>query len=265
MNPTSRVVVDLGNSRLKWAALSAEGMIEGLQAVAPGDPDAIGRVVNEGGDRPGDSWAVSSVNPPVAERLRAALERRGVADVRLFRSARDVSLSHRLENAETAGADRALAVLAATRLHPGGGPGLVVSCGTAVTVERIGEDQIWQGGAIAPGLGPLARSLHELTAQLPRLALEPLNEPDEPPPAWGASTVPALRSGLYWGLVGSIREILTRQAEGFRRVPWLFWTGGDADWLAKRVAWPGARVVPDLVLRGLAAAAFGVDPIEAGP
>ena len=45
-------------------------------------------------------------------------------------------IRHQLEHAETAGADRALAVLAAVARHPQGGPGLVVSCGTAITVER---------------------------------------------------------------------------------------------------------------------------------
>ncbi len=79
------------------------------------------------------------------------------------------------------------------------------------------------------------------------------------------ATAPALAAGLFWGLVGAVREILSRQAEGFRRNPWLLWTGGDADWLARRVAWPGGRLVPDLVLRGLATAAFGVEPGTDGP
>ena len=55
--------------------------------------------------------------------------------------------------------------------------GLVVLCGTAVTIERVAADGTWQGGAIAAGLSMTARALHLLTAQLP------LVDPREAPPA----------------------------------------------------------------------------------
>ena len=44
-------------------------------------------------------------------------------------------------------------------------------CGTAITVERITAEGVWQGGAIAPGLGQTARALHLMTAQLPFIEL----------------------------------------------------------------------------------------------
>ncbi len=123
---------------------------------------------------------------------------------------------------------------------------MVVSCGTAVTVERISAEAVWQGGAIAPGLGPMAKALHLLTAQLPEVA------PREAPNPFGRSTIPALEAGVFWGVVGAIRELLSRQAEGFATTPWLLWTGGDAASFAPWIAWPvGAEVVPDLVLEGL--------------
>lgn len=251
--------MDLGNSRLKWARLDEAGRLNDTQAVEPQQFDWAAQAVEQGGSPTSQAWAISSVNPVALDRLLSTLAERGVSDVRLFRSARDVGLSHRLDHPGSTGSDRALAVLAANRLHPEGGPGLVVSSGTALTVERIDGSGVWQGGAIAPGLGPLARALHESTAQLPWVKAESLERSGDPP-AWGASTVPALQAGLFWGLVGAVREILTRQAEGFDRTPWLVWTGGDAGWLSGKFAWPGARVVPALVLHGLALAAFGVDP-----
>jgi hypothetical protein len=59
-------------------------------------------------------------------------------------------------------------------------------------------------------------------------------------------------------VVGAVRELLARQSEGMDQggPPWVVWTGGDAPALARAVDWPGARVVPDLVLHGLAAVAF---------
>ena len=249
-----RNVADLGNTRLKWGRVDRAGRLGPVSALPPDDPEAweVAWPAFAGdGDMP-TSWAVSSVNPPVAARFATFLEAKGVA-ARWFRSAADVPLSSSLRHPETAGADRALAVAAALGVARNGslGPGLVVLCGTAVTVERVGPDGVWQGGAIAAGLALTARALHTLTAQLPMVS------PRDAPPPWGDSTRPALEAGVFWGVVGSVRELLTRQAEGFGPAdPWVVWSGGDADVLARAVGWPGALVVPDLVLHGLARVGF---------
>jgi type III pantothenate kinase len=126
----------------------------------------------------------------------------------------------------------------------------VVLCGTAVTVERVSKEGVWQGGAITAGLGLAARALHLQTAQLPQIALAAI------PPAWGDSTRPAIEAGVFWGVVGAIRELLRRQEAGMIEPPWVVWSGGDAEVLARSVDWPGATVVPELVLRGLARQGF---------
>ena len=244
------IVADLGNTRLKWGRLGAGGRLEETVSLPVDDPSTWDRAWSRW-DPSGDAaatWAVASVNPPVAERLATFLADRPTGRTRVFwyRSAVDVPVRHGLERLESAGADRALAVSAAVNEHPRGRPGMVVLCGTAVTVERVTPDGIWQGGAIAAGLNLTARALHMLTAQLP------LVEPREAPPAWGNATLPALEAGIFWGVVGAVRELLTRQAVGLDGAPWVVWTGGDAEPLARAVNWPDARVVPDLVLRGLA-------------
>jgi len=75
--------------------------------------------------------------------------------------------------------------------------------------------------------------------------------PRQAPEPFGRSTVPALEAGVFWGVVGAIRELLARQAEGLVPTPWLVWTGGDASTFARWIDWPGAEVIPDLVLEGL--------------
>jgi type III pantothenate kinase len=245
--PVLRIVADLGNSRLKWGRVDSAAQLEATLGLPTEDSGAWSEAWerwNPGGARASE-WAVSTVNPRGALRLRGFLRERGITAVRWFRSAAEVPIRHVLERAETAGADRALAVAAAHSLHPAAQPGIVVSCGSAVTVERVAEGGVWQGGAIAPGLGLSARALHLLTAQLP------LVRPRENPPAWGRATVPALEAGLYWGVVGAIRELVTRQAAEMSTAPWLVWTGGDAPILAPAIAWEGAKIIPDLVLLGL--------------
>ena len=252
-----RVVADLGNSRLKWARLDAAGRLAESVALPIDNPaawDAAWRVWDPAGDSP-SAWAVASVNPPTAAVLARFLDARPVPPTRTawYRSAADVPVRHRLEHPETAGADRALAVAAALAERPAKRPRLVVLCGTAVTVERVADDGVWEGGAIAAGLSLTARALHLLTAQLPRV------EPRDAPPAWGNATRLAREAGVFWGVVGALRELLTRQAAGFDGPlpPWVVWTGGDAATLSRAVAWPNSRVAPDLVLQGLAGVAFG--------
>ena len=243
-----RVVADLGNSRLKWGRVDASERVVDVVALPAENPEAWRDAWRLWPGSEGPSvWTIASVNPPAARRLADFLEARGVEPVSWYTSAAQVGLSHALRNPETAGADRAIAVSAAVGRRTDDRPGLVVLCGTALTVERISADGVWQGGAIAAGLGLTARALHAQTAQLP------LVEPHAGPPrAWGDATEPAIEAGIFWGVVGAARELLTRQAVGLGADPWVVWSGGDAAGLAEAVDWPGAVVVPDLVLDGLA-------------
>ena len=103
---------------------------------------------------------------------------------------------------------------------------------------------------IAPGLFLTARALHTFTAQLP------LVRPDSSAPFWGRGTMPSLEAGVFWGTVGAVRELLARQSFDDGESPWIVWTGGDAERLASAVCGEATRIIPDLVLLGLTAAAF---------
>jgi type III pantothenate kinase len=250
-----RIVADLGNSRLKWGRLDDSGNVVDTVALSLEDTQGWrGKWYPR--DRKGETgstWSVSSVNPSVAVDLDHFFEAIDVSQVRWYRSAAEVPVRHAIVGSETAGADRALAVVAASASAEVGRPVLVVLCGTALTVERISADGIWQGGAIAAGLSLTARALHALTAQLPLVTPRPQSS------AWGNATIAAIEAGVFWGAVGTIRELLTRQAEGLRPEPEVVWSGGDAEVLAPAVGWPGSRFVPDLVLHGLATVAAGSD------
>ncbi len=250
-----RIVADLGNTRLKWGRLDSSGRIAEVIAL-PLDEPAAWTSAWENWVRlepgAGDSWwAVSTVNPPVADRLEAFLDVQGIGRVTWIRSAAEVPVAKDVEGADSGGSDRALAVFASSRLIPPGRPGLTVMCGTAITVERLTSEGVWQGGAIAPGLAMTARALHLMTAQLPLIHL------DHAPPAWGRGTIQSLEAGIFWGIVGAVRELLVRQREDLDGDPWVIWTGGDAALLAPLVSGPDARVENNLILMGICEVAFG--------
>jgi type III pantothenate kinase len=246
-----RFVADLGNSRLKWARVDDDGTLADRVALAL-DPPAWSAAWSQLGiEGIESSWTISSVNPPVAAQLADFLRARQVARVAWYQNACEVPVPYEVEGAEAGGADRALNVYAAVRLMPGGRPGLVVSCGTAITVERTTPLGVWQGGVIAPGLAPMASALHLRTAQVPLIDVRRF-DPDHPPAPWGRGTLTSLDAGIFWGTVGVVRELLARQADDLPGDPWVIWTGGDGALLARFVSGEDARIEPNLVLVGLA-------------
>ena len=242
------VVVDLGNTRLKWGLVSPDGAIVGMAALPVDDPTSWRSAFAAAGvDRQPSRWAVGSVNPAALATLQATVASWPVRHFLGYQRASQVPQPHRLASPDRTGADRALGVFAARGLVPPGAAFQVVSCGSAITVDLVDGGGTWRGGAIAPGLPLASRALHQMTAQLPLVAMA-----EAPPSATGDSTVPAIRAGLLWGLVGSAREILARQAVEIESEPHVLWTGGDAGRIAPWIAGETARIIPDLVLRGLA-------------
>jgi type III pantothenate kinase len=152
------------------------------------------------------------------------------------------------------GVDRLAAALAAFTLT--GGAALVVNAGTAITVDWVEAGPCFRGGAILPGRGLQARALRLWTDRLPDVApwadAPPLHLP-------GRSTEEAVRAGLDVGIPGQVAAALADLARAAGRELPVVAGGGDANWLAARLAalegrrW-NARLEPFLVARGLALA-----------
>lgn len=158
-----------------------------------------------------------------------------------------------VDSPETVGLDRLLNAVAANALRPADRAAIVIDSGTATTVDVISNRGEFAGGAILPGLALSAQALHHYTALLPLLSLGDLG-PDLPAPL-GRNTREALRSGIYWGQVGAIRQLVQSlgDVQGLAN-PWLILTGGGAPWLGAQ--FPGVRQVPSLAMHGLVLTAW---------
>jgi type III pantothenate kinase len=93
-----------------------------------------------------------------------------------------------------------------------------------------------------------ARALNEFTDLLP---LVDVSELSEPPPALGDSTESAMRSGLFWGTMGAIRQLIEQLGREAGDDPQIFLTGGAAATVAELLG-PDARFIPHLTLTGIA-------------
>jgi type III pantothenate kinase len=209
-----------------------------------------------------ESIVVASVVPSLTDALEAIAGRRSIPLV--VASAGTVPLAIRVDRPGEVGADRIVNALAAARLY--GTPAVVADLGTATTVDSVGPDGAFLGGAIAPGLELGLEALAARTAKLPRVELR---TPDR---AIGRDTVSAMQAGtvlgyqaLVSGLLARIRAELAELASAPITDVRTILTGG-----LSRAAWAadvdGVDVIdPDLTLKGLVilhAEVAGGDPIE---
>src|SRR5262249_59123408 len=103
--------------------------------------------------------------------------------------------------------------------HP---PVIVVDLGTATTVDVVGADGAFLGGAILPGIELGARALASGTAQLPAIDVAGL------PLAIGRDTPSAIASGLVFGHLGAVRELVARMRADTLGNAHVVITGGGA-------------------------------------
>lgn len=250
-----QIAVDVGNSRIKFGLFEKAGEeSQGLPV-----PSRTLDLVPQDGKldeliawlKPWDAaavgWWIGSVQRTVASQLVTWLRDRQATHISLL-AAGDLPLAVSLPRPDMVGIDRLLSAVGANRLRPPNTPALVVDLGTAITVDLVGPQGDFKGGAILPGIGTSARALHEFTDLLPLLDMQALAEP---PPPLGTATIEALRSGLYWGAVGGVRELISRLGQLAKAVPQVFLTGGAAPAVASLLS-HDAIYVPHLTLAGIA-------------
>jgi type III pantothenate kinase len=232
------LAIDIGNTAVKWgtfdgATLKASGMWQGVSDAAaqlrsmPAD-SVDGAMMCTSGDRPEMTALFSSLPYPVAT------------------LSSDTALPVRLDyrTPETLGADRVAAACGAWALHTGENC-LVIDAGTCITVDFVGADGTYHGGAIMPGLQMNLRALHTFTAKLPLVSVDGVRKA----PVAGRST----EESIVAGTLGATMLALAGYVALYRqRCPQLqvLLTGGDAQRLVDAGA-TGWELQPHLTLIGL--------------
>jgi type III pantothenate kinase len=249
--PTPLLVVDVGNTRVKWGRCDANA-VAAAAALPPDDPAAWQRQLDAWALTGPLTWAVGGVHPARRDRLAEWLRQRGDT-VHLLTSPEQLPLRTALPHPEKAGIDRLLNAVAVNSRRRPGTPAVVIDAGSAVTVDFIDEQGGFQGGAILPGLRLMAQALHDYTALLPVVTVDV----DAPVPA--ANTVDALKSGILAAALGGIEWLLAR-APGAQ----VFVGGGDAELVAPRLTRP-AEVWPLMTLEGVRLSVASAFPAPTGP
>jgi type III pantothenate kinase len=130
-----------------------------------------------------------------------------------------------IDNPAEVGADRIVNSVAAwTRFREAV---IVVDFGTATNFDVVSAKGEYLGGAIAPGVDISIDALFARAAKLPRIELK------RPPRAVGKNTVGALQSGLFYGYVGLVDELVGRMKEEIGVDARVLTTGGLAPLFAE--------------------------------
>ena len=254
MSSPPLIAVDIGNSSTKIGWFDAASLAQSLpQPAATVDYptgqtplEAVAAQLPEGPCR----WLVASVHREGQRLLTKWVESHRHADELLFLTYRELPLELRVEFPDRVGVDRLAAAVAGNAIRDPRWPCIVIDAGSAVTVDLVSAAGAFEGGAILPGFKMQAEALFGGADQLPLTVLSPNDQPPEP---LGKNTQAAIQSGLFWGAVGAVREIVAKLSAPHDSPPQVFVTGGDLRRLAEHV--DGARYVPNMVLAGIAIAA----------
>lgn len=259
------LAIDVGNTRTKFGLFSLSGPAKELPTcekfLASPHGEAIPWQTLAGwthDNRP--QVLLAGSNPERLGELISGLRDHGWTDLVPIADRSLIPLTIDVDVPEKVGIDRLLNAVAANVLRPANRPAIVIDTGTAATVDYLTADGRFCGGAILPGFALSAQALHHYTALLPLLTVRELA--NDPPVAAGRNTSDAIRSGVYWGHAGALKEVITQicrqhslplpswdRPDSAANAPWLLLTGGGAPFLEP--VFPQVRQVPSLALHGL--------------
>lgn len=193
---------------------------------------------------------ICSVVPQLDYSLRSACMKYFSIDPFILQAGVKTGLNIQYRNPIEVGADRIANAIAATHRFPNQNI-IVIDFGTATTFCVINAQKKYLGGAIVPGVRLSVDALSKNTAKLPVVEIIKGEE------AIGRSTIESIQSGIYYGAIGSCRELISRlnnEAFGDKHTALVLATGGFASLFDKQGLYD--HWVPDLVLQGIRLAAL---------
>ncbi|MFO0812824.1 MAG: type III pantothenate kinase [Gemmatales bacterium] len=239
MKQIDHIVVDVGNSQCKLGTVQAGQILEvstyALEdcAYQPWRHKPVSSLLSLR-----VPWTLSGSNPPIINKFADWLAQHQ-QNYRVVDASTPLPLVIHVDEPERVGRDRLLNALAVPSK-----PAIIISAGSAVTVDAVDADGAFLGGAIFPGLRLMAKSLHEYTAKLPMI--------DAAPPAPrlpGKNTEDAMHAGVVQAVVGGIIGCVNSM-QPLLHSPTIYLTGGDGPALQPLLPWKTVQE-PWLALQGI--------------
>jgi type III pantothenate kinase len=191
-----------------------------------------------------EGTAVASVVPSCDYTIRHTISLYLKSSYFMLQGGVKTGLNIKYKNPNEVGADRIANAIGAVSVFPNQNI-IIVDMGTATTLCVITKKRDYLGGAILPGMRLGMESLRTRTAKLMEVDIE------APGNVVGRTTKESIQSGLYYGHLGALKEIIQGIKQNtFQGDPTLIiGTGGFSQLYRDKSLFD--VILPDLVLNGL--------------
>lgn len=238
-----KLLLDLGNTRLKWALHQDTGWhASGAVAWSENVADVLAAAWANA-PAPVVGFGASVVDAEREQRIDACVRATFGHGVRWLRTpAEACGVCNAYAEPQRLGVDRFLAMVAARA--DGLGACVLAGVGTALTLDALTADGIHLGGLIAPGPRLMRESLLGATVRVRANHPGTIHEAAD-------NTDDAVASGCWLAAAALVERFVARMTPALGSAPTLRLGGGDAESLRPLLDTP-AQLVHDNVLRGLA-------------
>ena len=240
------LLIDIGNTRIKWARWS-EAQLGEQSAAVHGEwtrDDFIQQVLNSG-PRAERVLIANVGGKRMGEIAQAAIADQWHVQARFLQSpAEGAGIRNAYPEPAKLGVDRWLAMLGGRSIEPG--PICVVSVGTAMTIDALDATGLHRGGVIVPGPDLMVSSLLKNTSEIAQRTSGGSTRQE----LFADNTLGAIQQGAVQALAALVDRALETLQRQVGTTPALLLTGGASSRLQGAIRSPG-REIPDLVLRGL--------------
>ena len=244
------LLIDVGNSRIKWAWSEAGHTVSDQISLAHGGDigDEWLKLVAANGARPTRILIANVAGARIADALTRLLRgKHSVAPEFATVTALAAGVTCAYRDPSQLGVDRWLAIIGAW--HRARRAVCVVDSGTATTVDAVDAGGKHLGGLIIPGLDLMEDALLKRTSDIARvIGLAARAQAT----LFAGDTAAAVRNGAAFATAALAERAATELEKRAGQAPVLYLTGGNATRVTPCLTRPG-EVLPDLVLQGLAA------------
>lgn len=244
--PSTTLLLDLGNTRLKLGLWQASRHMQFLGAHAHQDEETLlawlTKTLNQLPAEPTRAFGVSVASQALMLRLEFELQKRSNA-VQLnwvWPEAKAMGLTNTYPNPRQLGADRWAGMLGLMHNNTSTDRSIILAnFGTATTIDTLSREKHFLGGLILPGVSMMQNTLSAGTARLPLAQGEIQDHP--------TNTHAAITTGIVAAQLGAMRRQIELSALRDDRLPTLCVSGGAWEQLRAQ----SKKMLPDIEIQEL--------------
>lgn len=216
------IIIDVGNTRIKVAVYEQNKELEHFVFVQKEALKNFERIINKYSNiRNSVISSVGKLNSAILNYLQSH------TNLQIITHETPFPFKNLYATPKTLGIDRMVVAAGAVLKYPNKNR-LVIDAGTCITYDFIDKNNHYLGGAISPGIKIRYKSLNDYTANLPLIERKEIDF------IIGNSTENSIHSGIINGVCHEIDGFISQYSLKNQDLT-IILTGGDADFLAKRL------------------------------